>query len=1173
MRLAHIKLAGFKSFVDPTHIPLPGQLVGIVGPNGCGKSNIIDAVRWVLGESRASVLRGESMQDVIFNGSLERKPVSRAVVELVFDNSLGKAGGQWSQYAEIAVKRVIERNGESSYYINNLHVRRKDVQDIFLGTGLGGRPYAIIEQGMISRIIEAKPEELRVFLEEAAGVSKYRERRRETELRLEDARENLARVDDIRRELEQQLERLQAQARVAARYHELQARLRTVQALLALTRRQEAAATQERLARERERLETALQGEIARLREAERCLEEARERHYGLSDALHGAQAALYEANAEVARLEQQLQHLRASRSRIEQQRSTTCKLLAQHEERRANAQAGLAHWQAEQTRAILEARTRQERAEGEGRDLPLLEEAYRLAQARHAEAQRERMRAEQAREVEQTHLNHTERVLAQLVARRTRLEEERRALPPVDPGESERLALALEEIDHSIAEQEAALARGAEALPAAQAALEAARQRLQAQEQRLTEIEARRAALEELQRRLESNERLTGWLSAQGLQDRSRFWQAITVGEDWEDALEAVLRERLNAVALETLDEAGCWSDGPPPGKLACFERQVGTVPPSFPEPFPSLRAQVTCRDEAVAAVLDDWLAGVFLAESLAAALERRHLLRPGQAFVLPGGHVVTRASITYYVPDSGLHGVLAREREMEALAREGKAQRTAIGAQARAVELEEERVRALEAALEEARSALAAARQRRHEIQMAALKAAEAAERVRARSEQISAELEEIDAQVQAETSRRQQTIQRLAAIEDEIATAKQAENVLEEECRAAETRLAERRQAHQQALQEAREAVYHERLASSKIHELEDLLNVIDQDMGSARATLEALEGELRGLDCAPVEAALQAALQARQSREEALVQARDALEEGSAQLRCLEESRMTLEQGLEPLRQKLAETQLKEQEARLTVAQFDQQLREMALDEEVLATQLGDKPRASSLQGEITRLNNEIAQLGAVNLAALEELRGAEERKAFLDAQSEDLRSAVHTLENAIRRIDRETRERLMSTFEQVNNHLAELFPTLFGGGQARLMLTGEEILDAGLQIIAQPPGKKNTSIHLLSGGEKALTALALVFSLFQLNPAPFCLLDEVDAPLDDTNTERFCQLVKRMAQQTQFIFISHNKLTMEIAHQLIGITMQEQGVSRVVAVDVEEAMRMRDAAVA
>jgi chromosome segregation protein len=1175
LRLAHIKLAGFKSFVDPTHIPLPGQLIGIVGPNGCGKSNIIDAVRWVLGESRASALRGESMQDVIFNGSLERKPVSRAVVELVFDNSLGKAGGQWSQYAEIAVKRVIERNGESSYYINNLHVRRRDVQDIFLGTGLGGRPYAIIEQGMISRIIEARPEELRVFLEEAAGVSKYRERRRETELRLEDARENLTRVDDIRQELEKQLERLQAQAQVAARYHELQARLRTVQALLALTRRQEAAAARERLAREMERLETALQGEIARLREAERQLEEARERHYGLSDALHGAQGALYQANAEVARLEQQLQHLRASRSRIEQQLGTTRNLLAQHEERRASARAGLAHWQAERERAAEEARLRQERAEGEGRDLPRLEEAHRTAQARYGEAQRERMRAEQAREVEQTHLSHAERVLAQLAARRERLEEERRGLPQGDPEQGERLVRELEDIDRRIAQQEAALAQDAEALPAAQAALEAARQGLQAQEQRLTEVEARRAALEELQRRLESNEKLTAWLSAQGLQGRSRFWQAITVGEGWEDALEAVLRERLNAVALEALDEAGRWSDGPPPGKLACFENKVEAVPPSTlgSDPAPRLRAQVTCRDEGVAAALDDWLAGVFLAQSMAAALERRHLLQPGQAFVLPAGHLVTRASITYYVPDSGLHGVLAREREIEALAREGEAQRAAIEAQARAVAQEEERVRALETALEEDRSALVATRQRRHEVQMAALKAAEAAERVRARSRQIAAELEEIEAQERTETSRRETAIQRLEEIAGEIAAAKRAESVLEEACRAAEARLGERRQAHQQALHEAQEAVYHEKLASSKINELEDLLRVMDQDIASALASLEALEEELTELDPAPIEAALQAALGARQSREEALAQARDALEEASARLRSLEESRLTIEQGLEPLRQKLAEAQLKEQEARLTVAQFEEQLREMGVDEGALAAQLGEKSRASFLQGEIARLNNEIAELGAVNLAVLEELKAAEERKVFLDAQSEDLRAAVETLENAIRRIDRETRERLMSTFDQVNNHLAELFPTLFGGGQARLVLTGEEILDAGLQIVAQPPGKKNTSIHLLSGGEKALTALALVFSLFQLNPAPFCLLDEVDAPLDDSNTERFCQLVKRMAQQTQFVFISHNKLTMEIAHQLIGITMQEQGVSRVVAVDVEEAMRMRDTAAA
>lgn len=1174
MRLAHIKLAGFKSFVDPTHIPLPGQLVGIVGPNGCGKSNIIDAVRWVLGESRASALRGETMQDVIFNGSSERKPVSRASVELVFDNSLGKAGGQWSQYAEISVKRVIERNGESSYFINNIHVRRRDVQDIFLGTGLGARPYAIIEQGMISRIIEAKPEELRVFLEEAAGVSKYRERRRETELRLEDAQENLARVDDIRQELEKQLVRLEEQAQVAARYHELQERLRMAQALLWLLRKQEAAAGRERLEREIQRLETELQGEIARLRDAERHLEEARERHYSLSDAVHAAQGALYEANAEVARLEQQLQHLRESRARLEHQIGATRAQLEQHQGQLENARDALEHWQAERERAAGQVRARADRAEAEGRDLPVLEEAYRAAQERFAQAQRERMRAEQDRQVEQTHLTHAERVLEQLSARHQRLEEEQRALPRVDPEEAARREQELAEIDAQIADRQAALARATEALPAAQATLEAARQQLQALEQRLTEVEARRAALEQLQRRLENNEKLTAWLREHGLDGQARLWQGIEVCAGWEDALEAVLRERLNAVALEALAEASHWSDDPPPGKLTCFERGGRPEEDAGSRADPTtLRSQVTCRDPRVAAALDDWLAGVYIADSMEDALARRRFLKAGEALVIPAGHVVTRASITYYVPDSGLHGVLAREREIETLGRDREAQMAAIEAQAHVVFDQEQRVRTLETEIERHRGELAEAQRRRHEAQMAALKASEMAQRVADRQRQIASELEEIGAQMSAESDRRDQAARRLVEIGREIEAATARELALHEECRAAESRLAEQRRAHQQALHEAQEAVYYEKLASNKINELEELIKVIDQNIGSARQALDGLETELSKLDPGPIEAALHARLAVRQERERALALARNQLEEANVQLHSLDEARLTIERGLEPLRQKLNEARLKEQEARLTMAQFDEQLRQANVDEAALETQLNEKPRASSLQAEITRLHNEIAGLGAVNLAALEELKATRERKSFLDAQSEDLRAAVETLENAIRRIDRETRERLMATFEQVNGHLAELFPTLFGGGQARLVLTGEEILDAGVQVIAQPPGKKNTSIHLLSGGEKALTALALVFSLFQLNPAPFCLLDEVDAPLDDTNTERFCQLVKRMAQQTQFIFISHNKLTMEIAHQLIGITMQEQGVSRVVAVDIEEAMRMRDAAAA
>jgi len=349
LRLSHIKLAGFKSFVDPTHIALPGQIVGVVGPNGCGKSNVIDALRWVLGESRASALRGESMQDVIFNGSAKRKPVSRASVELIFDNSLGKAAGQWSSYAEISIKRVLQRDGDSSYHINNQHVRRKDITDIFLGTGLGARAYAIIEQGMISRIIEAKPEELRVFLEEAAGVSKYRDRRRETELRLGDTRENMLRVNDILHELEKQLLHLAEQAEVAAKYRALEATRDTSQHLLYLVNKREAETRRVRYAQQVEKTRTELEAETARLREAESQLEGLRSGHYQLSDALHAKQGELYGTNAEIARLEQQIAHLNDQRTRLTQQLATGELQMEQQRSQLQGVQGLLAHWQQQQ--------------------------------------------------------------------------------------------------------------------------------------------------------------------------------------------------------------------------------------------------------------------------------------------------------------------------------------------------------------------------------------------------------------------------------------------------------------------------------------------------------------------------------------------------------------------------------------------------------------------------------------------------------------------------------------------------------------------------------------------------------------------------------------------------------------------------------------------------------
>ncbi|HSO06686.1 MAG TPA: chromosome segregation protein SMC [Pelomicrobium sp.] len=1172
MRLAHLKLAGFKSFVDPTQIALPGDLVGVVGPNGCGKSNIIDAVRWVLGESRASALRGETMQDVIFNGSGERKPVARASVELVFDNSLGKAGGQWGQYAEISVKRVLERDGESSYYINNQHVRRRDVQDIFLGTGLGGRAYAIIEQGMISRIIEAKPEELRVFLEEAAGVSKYRERRRETELRLEDARENLARVDDIRQELDAQLTRLEDQARVAERYGELQRELHTTQAMLWLTRKQDAQNAQERHGREVQRLETELEAEIARLREAERRQEEARQQHYAASDAVHAAQGQLYEANAEAARLEQSLKHTRDSRSRVEQQMATHRHQLEGLRRQQDNSTEALTHWRHELEKALAQARERLARVEAEAGELPGLEQAYRDAQRGLAEAQKAVVMAEQGRQLEQAHRDHALRSLEQLAGRRARLEDEAAGLPAGDDP-------ALPEKERDLADAEQSLARChaevealAGDLPSYQGAVEEARQALQALQQTLTEAEARQAALKQLQAKLESNDRLSAWLGERGLGANARFWQALQVDPGWEDALEAVLRERLNAIALSSLGTAAGWG-ATPPGKLACYE------PGSPPEATPAagamraLRSLVECRDPSAARAIDDWLADVYAAATLDEALAQRETLAPGQALVTPAGHLVTASTLTFYVPDSELHGVLAREREIEALGTRVAELQAARGEATARLEECRAALLAQEGDLEAARAAVMVGQQRRHAVQVEVLKLREAAQRVGERHRQIRQELDDIAAHEATETEHRSQAEQRLAALEQQGEGLRIALESVSGVCRAADQALAERRQAHQQGLQQHQESLYYEKLCNNKINELDGVLKNIAENLSEGENALRALERELEGLDPAPIEADLQQALASQQARSEALARVRDDLEAASAALRQVEQERLTAEQGIEPVRQKLGEVRLKEQEARLTVGQFDEQLREAGADEDALRAQLGKGTRPSALQADITRLQGEIEALGAVNLAALDELKASRERKSFLDAQSEDLRQAVETLENAIRRIDRETRERLLATYEQVNAHMADLFPSLFGGGQARLVLTGEEILDAGVQVIAQPPGKKNASIHLLSGGEKALTALSLVFAMFQLNPAPFCLLDEVDAPLDDTNTERFCQLVRRMAAQTQFVFISHNKLTMEMAGQLIGITMQEQGVSRVVAVDIEEAMRLREAAAA
>ena len=1168
VRLRQIKLAGFKSFIDPTPIEVPGSLVGVVGPNGCGKSNVIDAVRWVLGESKAAELRGESMQDVIFNGSVNRKPAGRASVELVFDNADGRIGGAWGQYAEISVKRVLTRDGTSSYMINNQNVRRRDVHDMFLGTGLGPRAYAIIGQGMISRIVEARPEELRIFLEEAAGISKYKERRRETENRLADTRDNLTRVEDILRELDSQIGRLEQQAEVATRYRELQVAHDEQQQLLWLSRRREAEAERDKVSRDIEARTTALESHVAELRAAERELEEVRASHYGASDAVHEAQGGLLQVNAEVARLESEIRMIVEGRNRLAAQVETLKANRGRRLEERTDLLARAASLLESIEDATVQLAQAQARcAEHEG-GLPGLEDAYRLAREAMTAARADAALSEQAIEAAAGDQRNVDRQLAQLLQRRERLDEERASIGSPDEARLASLREQVSNLEAELARHSAALTASEERVGTVTRERQEHADARQREQEGLTRIEAHLAALRQVQASVEANTRLDPWLAAQGLDGLPRLFRKLSVERGWETAFEAVLRERVEGVEVGRLDTVGGLAAIPPPARVAFYSttgavaREGGHMPG-----FTRLSDRVRGHDAALTAVLTDWLANVFVAPDLAAAMAGRDQLPVGGQFVVAEGHLVSRYGVRFFAADDEKAGLLARRLEIENLDREIRAQRLIV----------EERTASLarsEGALREAQEQLAGSRREvervrgaLHGVQIEAVRLGELIERVRHRSGQIEGELAEIEAHEQELRSARNDADGRFQQLDGELAARQEAVETARLSYEQADQSLRAARD-EQRALEAAWKQIEFV-LASNRERQgdVAHAAEVAAADAARLEADIASASEELTRLDDGAVRAGLDGWLGKRAAAEEELRQARSRLDELGQQLRATDERRLTLERDLEPRRQKLTELQLKEQAARLAAEQFASQLAEVGADEAALVQKLTPQLKAATLQTEITRLAQEIAALGAVNMAALEELTTSRERKTFLDAQSTDLRSAINTLEDAIRKIDRETRDLLQQTFDLVNTHFGQLFPKLFGGGEARLLMTGEEILDAGVQVMAQPPGKRNSTIHLLSGGEKALTATALVFALFKLNPAPFCLLDEVDAPLDDANTERFCRLVESMTENTQFLFITHNKIAMEMAQQLIGVTMQEQGVSRIVAVDIEGAVRL------
>ena len=1184
MRLNRIKLSGFKSFVDPTSVHLPGNLTGIVGPNGCGKSNIIDAVRWVMGELSARYLRGESMADVIFNGSSARKPVGSASVELIFDNQDGRVGGAYASYAEISLKRLVERDGSSTYFINGGRCRRRDITQLFLGTGLGSRSYAIIEQGTISRVIEARPEEMRAFVEEAAGISLYRERRRETESRIADTRENLARVRDLRDEVDKQIRHLQRQANIARRYQDLKAQERRLSAeSLALRMRELDASALEHERQMRDR-ELAMQQALAELRAAEAAIERQRALHADSNLALSEVQTRYYQLGAEVTRTEQELRHARELRERAGRELAQLGGSLASIGAQLEQDERGLAAQRAQldELAPRLEERRRQEQAAVAA--LLACEQQQAAWQRRWDEFNVQLNSESQRCQVEAARIEQLDTQQQRLRAHSARLEAEHAALA-AQADEASLSELGEREVQARAAADGTAreLSRTLEQLRqlrAAQAAAEARLERLRRErEQQRSEL----LSLEALQRAALSgtHAQVSAWLAALAgsAAAQRRLAETLQVDAGWERAVETVLGDDLQAVGVEALEALQTALPQLAIGQLTFYETGVDAgagagagasgagsagADRSEQPPPDTLAAHVRAP-----AAVQRLLARVRTVDSLATGLRRRSQLGVEESLITAAGEWLGRDWLRVNRGGDAHSGVIEREQRLKELRERCR------GADAQVAALEQELI--------DLRTQVAAAEQHREPAQV--------------RLQQLHHEHAEARARLDAARSRVEQALARRARIDVERS------EVLVDAARTEES-LARARAAHELAgqslaqLQRQRPELEQQReqqrlgAGAARIRAqdaqlaLRDVLVQLEgtrasevsmaaalQRLAQQRAELlaqrSALEHTLGG-SAAPLgelEQALQTHLSRRSRAESELAAARRAVEECEQQLRALEERRLGVEQRVEAARAAMEQGRLAAQESRLRREALLEQFAATQCELEAVLAALAPDAHLEACEQRLVAVRADIERLGQVNLAAIGELAEQSERKAYLDRQFADVSDALQTLEQAMRRIDRETRTRFEDTFNRINEGLKEKFPRLFGGGNAYLELVGEDPLAAGVTVMARPPGKRNSSIAQLSGGEKALTAVALVFAIFDLNPAPFCLLDEVDAPLDEQNIGRFCDIVRDMSSRIQFIFITHSRLTMELASQLIGVTMSEAGVSRLVSVDIDDAVRL------
>jgi chromosome segregation protein len=1175
MRLKSIKLAGFKSFVDPTTVAFPSNLCAVVGPNGCGKSNIIDAVRWVMGESSAKQLRGESMTDVIFNGSGGRKPVGQASIELIFDNSDGAIVGEYASFTEISVRRKVTRDGQNSYYLNGGKCRRKDITDIFLGTGLGPRSYAIIEQGMISNLIEAKPDELRVTIEEAAGISKYKERRRDTENRIHRTLENLERLTDIREELDRQLNRLERQSKAAEKYSELKGEERWLKAQqLALRIKdldEKARENKSRVTELELKIESLVTDQVGR----DTRIEKLRGQHTELNDTFNEVQGRYYAAGSDIARVEQSIHHAEERSQQLRRDLDNSNRELREAEENLQADRQKAEAWQAE----VLELEpqlTDVKAAENVSAEALLAaENAMHAWQNAWESFNQQAAKPQQTAEVQQSRIQHIEQVQVRLLERIDKLRAEQAQLTVNTHDDS------IAELQEAIAERELIVAEKRAVLDDLLTAIESIRERNQHNHQQLDQersalqqMRGRHASLEALQQAAmaESSKEVRQWLEQQGIAGNPRLAESIQVQDGWDTAAETVLGESLQAVCIEGLDPLTEMLGNLQQGSLVLLD--TASVRTPFPDsptlPTASSNMALRLLDKITCPVnLQDLLGGVYLTEDLTAALQLRPRLQAGESVVTRDGLWLGASWLRVAKGRDAASGILERRQELEILDERIARTESVIGELREESETLQGELKSVESQQGELRQAIEAENRKISELQSTLSAKKVRIEESHNRYQRAAGEIKDAEEQLGIEGENLAEARQLLS----EAIAAMEASNIERE-------RLMSQRDECRAALDEARQKARHDK---DRSHELAMRLQSVTTQLQSTRQGIERLEQQsqrlterremlqsdieelIEPLECNRLE--LADLLDKRLAVESELGEARQAMEAMGHELRQVEQTRSGIEQELQGVREVLEKARIEAQTFHVQRQNSEQQLQEEDYSVEQVLANMDTALGSEEITGELERIANRITRLGPINLAAIDEYKVEQERKTYLDAQNADLQEALETLQEAIRKIDNETRNRFKDTFEQVNTGLQELFPKVFGGGSAYLELTGDDMLDTGIAIMARPPGKRNSTIHLLSGGEKALTAIALVFSIFRLNPAPFCMLDEVDAPLDDINVGRYAQLVADMSGSVQFIYITHNKISMEIAHQLMGVTMHEPGVSRLVTVDVDEAAEL------